>query len=135
MTFALRMIFDIPGGGYLKHGRENELSLRRSHSGVDLLNTYLLFQTIWKPKFRKKLEKAPPPLKMQKNAKGGGAFSIEILWYEVFFYLSQRRRFFERMEIFAQDGFDVSVKIQGSEKFLSHRLNKYEEDIRYFIFD
>ena len=31
---------------YLKHGREHELSLRRSQSGVDLLNTYLLFQTI-----------------------------------------------------------------------------------------
>ena len=34
------------------------------------------------------------------------------------------------MKIFAQDGFDVSVKIQGSEKFLSPRLNKHEEDIR-----
>ena len=33
-------------GVSLKHGREHELSLRRSQSGVDLLNTYLLFQTI-----------------------------------------------------------------------------------------
>ena len=34
------------------------------------------------------------------------------------------------MNICAQDGFDVSVKIQGSEKFLFPRLNKHEEDIR-----
>ena len=50
--------------------------------------------------------------------------------FGVFYYLEQRRRFIQRIKIFAQNGFNVNVKIPSSEKPLSARLHKFEAQIR-----
>ena len=53
--------------------------------------------------------------------------------FGVFYYLDQRRRLIQRINIFAQDGFNVNVKIPNSEKYLSARLHKFEAQIRSLV--
>lgn len=50
--------------------------------------------------------------------------------FSVFEYLNRRRRFISIMSIFAQDGFNVTLKKPGTDALLAPRLAKFEEQIR-----
>ena len=50
--------------------------------------------------------------------------------FSVFFYLDKRRQFVKKIKTMSQESFDVSLKIDGTNKYYSPRLHKYESDIR-----
>ena len=50
--------------------------------------------------------------------------------FSIFFYLDKRRHFVKKIKTMSQESFDVSLKIDGSSKYYSARLQKYESDIR-----
>ena len=50
--------------------------------------------------------------------------------FSVFEYLNRRRRFISIMSIFAQEGFNVTLKKPGADALFYPRLAKFEEQIR-----